>query len=248
MGALLHARVLSWGFWESCNDDAVLCAKTPDTQSLHMRHNILESVVKPALRRRLDLYGRVAGQVLATVLTDVKNPFVVFASRHGNIDRTLKLLHQLAIGDQLSPIDFSMSVHNALVGIISINWSITQSHTAISAGRDSFVAGLTETLCQLLVQRQPVLFCFVDLPLPDVYRDNDPSDITGVALAICLDPSGISEQSTSNIFSFFPVSTRSNNGIPHRQIHDFVRFLAHPTTISVELFGKTAGWSIARHA
>ncbi|MFH1806772.1 MAG: beta-ketoacyl synthase chain length factor [Pseudomonadota bacterium] len=243
---LLHARMTHWAFWENRDDHPVLKTRTPDgvmAPTIEMTSANLAHSLKPAWRRRLDLYGRAAAEVLAPALAPGGNPHIVFASRHGNIDRTLKLLHQVATGETLSPADFGMSVHNALVGIASINWSITQSHTAIAAGADSFVAGMTETLCQLADQGGPVILCYVDLALPDVYSDNDPDDVFGVAFAARLEPAG---QKSGDVFGFTPETRRLPDPQPHQQICALAAFLENPDGAFC-LAGKTAGWSITHN-
>jgi len=44
---------------------------------------------------------------------------MVFASRHGEADRTLAILQDLAAGAEVSPTLFSMSVHNSVPGLWS---------------------------------------------------------------------------------------------------------------------------------
>src|SRR5262249_34348958 len=66
----------------------------------------------------------------------------VFCSRHGEFRRTLGLLQSIARREESSPAEFSLSVHNALVGLLSIATGNHAGHTAIAAGPDSFGFGL----------------------------------------------------------------------------------------------------------
>ncbi|WP_085618969.1 beta-ketoacyl synthase chain length factor [Thalassospira alkalitolerans] len=253
---LLHARISHWAFWEDRDNHAILKTGTPnartDTIDDMTSANLARSL-KPAWRRRLDLYGRAAAEVLGKVLVTDDNPHIVFASRHGNIDRTLKLLHQVATDEILSPANFSMSVHNALVGIASINWSITQSHTAIAAGADSLISGLTETLCQLADHNGPVVLCYVDLPLPEIYADIDPADISGIALAMRFCPLG-DDEPAKNQLAFKAMSKRDDKAPPHQQARQIANFLGAMAPdlkpepkYEVELAGKTGGWLMTQH-
>ena len=244
---LLHARISHWAFWEDRDEHAVLKSGTPDHVEIpidDMTGTNLARSLKPAWRRRLDLYGRAAAEVLGHTIADGDNPHIVFASRHGNIDRTLKLLHQVATNETLSPADFSMSVHNALVGIASINWSITQSHTAISAGNDSLIAALTETLCQLTSEDGPVILCYVDLPLPDIYDGEEPDDISGTALAIRFDqPTAMS----GDMFRFDPIPDHDPATLPHQQARAIAACLGTASKSNLNLPGKTGGWAMQPH-
>ncbi|MEQ5776991.1 beta-ketoacyl synthase chain length factor [Thalassospira sp. NFXS8] len=181
-----------WALWQDHAEYPTLMTHMSNGQPTGIDKKDLARGIAPAWRRRLDLFGRASAEVLGRVLEgastdDVRNTRVVFASRHGNIERTLKLLGQIAREEIPSPADFSMSVHNALVGVASINWAITQSHSAISAGNDSFVAALTEALSQLSDDpHSPVAIVYIDLALPDVYAQNDPEGTRGTAFAMIM--------------------------------------------------------------
>src|SRR5215471_20708496 len=61
--------------------------------------------------------------------TAAKESRYVLASRHGEFSRTLTILAALATGELPSPADFSMSVHNALAGLLSIHTGNMLGHT-----------------------------------------------------------------------------------------------------------------------
>ena len=65
------------------------------------------------LRRRLDRHGRMALATAWTCAEGLDSVQFVFASRHGDLDRTLELLTALGNKDMLSPTSFSLSVHNS---------------------------------------------------------------------------------------------------------------------------------------
>ena len=89
------------------------------------------------LRRRISTVGQRAFRA-AFALSEQSSARFIFCSRYGESDRTLRILHSLAVKEPISPADFSLSVHNALAGLLSIAWGNTAGHTAISAGADSF--------------------------------------------------------------------------------------------------------------
>ena len=88
----------------------------------------------PAMqRRRLSRLARMAfsvGWPLAEGLQDLP---LVFISRHGETPRTLDILSDLADGQPLSPTQFSLSVHNAVIGLWSILRNETSEMTALAA-------------------------------------------------------------------------------------------------------------------
>ncbi|MDB1108702.1 beta-ketoacyl synthase chain length factor [Pseudomonas extremaustralis] len=88
----------------------------------------------PAMqRRRLSRLARMAfsvGWPLAEGLPDLP---LVFISRHGETPRTLDILSDLANDQPLSPTQFSLSVHNAVIGLWSILRNETAEMTALAA-------------------------------------------------------------------------------------------------------------------
>lgn len=126
----------------------------------------------PALmRRRIDPLGRAALQVAWWVQGAEPTGPVVFASRWGEIARSVALLRQLSQREPLSPTAFSLSVHNASSAVYSIARGDTANYTAVSAGPASAAAGVCEAL-GLLAQGAPqVLVVSVESALPEPYRD-----------------------------------------------------------------------------
>ena len=139
------------------------------------------------LRRRVSPIGQAALRV-AWALPQVRHARFVFASRNGEFDRTLTMLDQLAAEDAPSPADFSLGVHNALPGLLSICARNHRGHTALAAGIDSFGFGLMEAAACLLEQPEdPVILVYYDAPLPPGYPDAAPACAdTTLALAIAL--------------------------------------------------------------
>jgi hypothetical protein len=253
---LLCARAPGWAFWDHTDGQSTLTTKRSGSALIATEKSDpakLAQSIKPAWRRRLDLFGRAAAEVLAHALDGANNPRIVFCSQHGNIERTVKLLHQVATDDALSPADFSMSVHNAFIGVASINWSITESHTAISAGNDSLVAALTETLAQLATDPRPVILCFVDLPLPEIYQDHVEQSDVGMALAIRFDPAKGENAGTEPLIKFANMAGEDRRETatttphaPFDQAKALVGFLTSPSK-HITITGKTTGWVLSRH-
>ena len=72
------------------------------------------------MRRRVDRLGRIALQASYQAHVDAPDAPVLFASRYGDLGRSVELLTQLARSEPLSPTSFSLSVHNAIGALYSI--------------------------------------------------------------------------------------------------------------------------------
>ncbi len=72
---------------------------------------------------------------------------MVFTSRHGELERNFRILQALATGQDLSPTDFAMSVHNSAVGNLTIAAQQPIVSSSLSAGLDTFQQGLCEVIC-----------------------------------------------------------------------------------------------------
>lgn len=86
------------------------------------------------LRRRVSPTGRAALNVLAACQTE--SCPVVFASSYGDLAATAELLAQLHREGSVSPMGFSLAVHNAVMGIYNIARQDRASSTSIAASSD----------------------------------------------------------------------------------------------------------------
>ncbi|MFZ6649498.1 beta-ketoacyl synthase chain length factor [Undibacterium sp. TJN25] len=122
------------------------------------------------MRRRVEKLGRAALQSAYRALGASTNCPIVFASRYGDIARSIELLRQLAAQETLSPTGFSMSVHNAIGALFSIARGDTGQYTAIAAGDETVEAAFTEACGLLADGADSVLIVVYDEQLPDIYR------------------------------------------------------------------------------
>lgn len=129
----------------------------------------------PAMaRRRIDPLGRAALQVAYWAQQDVDAAALpamplVFASRWGELARSIAMLQELARGEALSPTAFSHSVHNAIGAQYSIQRGITANVSAVAAGEVSAAAGWAEAQALLATGAPAVLLTVFDAPLPQLY-------------------------------------------------------------------------------
>ncbi|HUD41419.1 MAG TPA: beta-ketoacyl synthase chain length factor [Dokdonella sp.] len=133
------------------------------------------SAMAPMMRRRVEPLGRMALHVAyASQGQDTPLP-VVFASRYGDVPRSIALLRQLVDGQTPSPTAFSLSVHNAIGALWSIANGHTAPYTAIAAGEETVEAAFTEAIGLLVDGAPAVMVVCYDEPLPvpyDVYADH----------------------------------------------------------------------------
>lgn len=143
--------------------------------------------VPAALRRRVTAIGREALEAAWSVLPPDRQIRMVLASRFCEYRRTLDLFSELIEQGTVSPADFSMSVHHALIGLLSIVSVNRAGHTAIAAGPDSFGYGLLEAAACLSEDAAPVMMVYFDEPLPEIYAPTLNDDIAApFALAMMI--------------------------------------------------------------
>ena len=126
-------------------------------------------ILPPAERRRASASVAVALEVALEAVTrarvDPTSLQTVFASEYGDLAIVDYLCTTLADDPTaLSPIKFHNSVHNAAAGYWAIATGCMASATALSAGRESFAAGLLEAATQAVADRTPVLLVACDTP------------------------------------------------------------------------------------
>lgn len=121
------------------------------------------------LRRRLDETGGATCDILRELAPEADTP-LVHASRHGGAADTLTMLENLQRGDPISPARFSMSVHNAVLGVHSISHSHRRPLQALGACGDEFDAILYEAYGYLLEGYPAVVGVFSEGPLPPTYE------------------------------------------------------------------------------
>ncbi len=144
-----------------------------------------EQALPGSIRRRVTPLGRRALAAAWSLAPEQSTRFI-FSSRHGEYSRTFSMLQTLAREDTVSPADFSMSVHHALAGAMSIAMRNRQGHTALAAGPDTFGYGLMEAAACLSERPSaPVLLVHYDEPLPDAYGGFADGD-AGTVLALSL--------------------------------------------------------------
>jgi hypothetical protein len=126
----------------------------------------------PMLRRRCTPLTRLVLTAAFGALPEEERPDVrtVFATRHGSINESIELLHQVVAGERLSPTKFSHTVHNAQAGLFCIAAGNRQASSSLAAGADTFACGWLEALTHLERDPEtPVLLVVSDVPLDPTF-------------------------------------------------------------------------------
>ena len=124
--------------------------------------------------RRLSPFSKVVLHCLDFPHALTHNLPLIFASQHGDLAKTVTLIKDAALGEDLSPTQFALSVHNATTGLFSIATDNSAPTTTISAGSYTFVEGLIEAAMQSQQDSQQestsVLYSYCDFDVPEEYR------------------------------------------------------------------------------
>lgn len=129
--------------------------------------------------RRLTAGNRLALECALTLMEQEQPAALLFASRHSELEHNYRILKALAEQQDVSPTDFTMSVHNSAAGSLTILKKLPVVSSAVSAGADSFAALLTDACGMLQDGLNSVLAVFFDSTIPDFYRPYlSPGDVS----------------------------------------------------------------------
>lgn len=126
----------------------------------------------PAMaRRRLGQQAKWAVFVADAVLAHAGQPDlpVVWASRHGDAEKSLALLRDQAAGEPLSPTAFALSVHNGIGAQHSILRGLRANAVCVACAHAAPEAGVVEALGLLHEGAAEVMLVCYDAPLPAPY-------------------------------------------------------------------------------
>lgn len=143
--------------------------------------------VPAMLRRRFSRLTKMALQVAFNCVEQGRQMQTVFCSPHGEIHRTQGLLSEIAAAEAMSPMGFSLSVHNTASGFYSIVSKDKSASISIAAGNDSLEFALLDAVARLSADNsEPILVIFADEPLPEFYQRYQKSTSTPFALALLI--------------------------------------------------------------
>lgn len=148
---MIALRIAAWRAWApSLTDEAAWLAWARDPWTPADEGEQPDCAFLPPMqRRRLSRMARMALETAWPLCGDDEQLPVVFASRHGETQRTYALLGDVADGQPLSPTSFGLSVHNAIAG----QWSILRGQR----GEASAIAGEADTFEHAMLEAATLL-------------------------------------------------------------------------------------------
>lgn len=217
--------------------------------------------VPPIKRRRLNGLSKMAMHTslgcLEMAECSAQDTLTVFASQHGELNRTITIISDIAKSQEISPKDFSLSVHNASLGLFSIFNNNSNPGTSIAAGSNTFGFGLLEAynLLTRFPDKKVLLTCFdlkVEAPFDALQPQIEPS--YSLSLLVSLDTLSLGTMSLNTqssapghtlSFSFEPAQKAPQTQIPLALA--FFDFL-HSEQQSSQLATESHQWTLSKHA
>ncbi|MGZ8181053.1 MAG: beta-ketoacyl synthase chain length factor [Methylobacter sp.] len=215
--------VREWNAWASGRSSC----KDWRTWLDHRSFALTEKAPIPAttpkiLQRRLSPLARAVFNAAEGCIDSDKPLPIVFSTAHGETNKSLDMLKSMQGGEEVSPIAFSLSVHNAISGLFSIAYDCHQEITVIAPGQDGIAPAFIEALGLLQEHHDQVLIVLYDEPLSDFYPSlpfavNAPATCA-LALRVSLTGNGLA-------LRFNRSSARRDDGEHALQILSFLKFL-----------------------
>ncbi|MCP4325674.1 MAG: beta-ketoacyl synthase chain length factor [Alteromonadales bacterium] len=200
----------------------------------------------PAMqRRRLSPFAKLALHCALIAadecLTTVPS---VFASRHGDLAKTSKLINDVAAKEVLSPTQFGLSVHNAVGGLFSIYTGNKAPLTAVSAGEDTFFTAIIDALCKLSVNEySQILVVFTETVVPEIYQEYVAQEEINVACALLLAAPKQGEEVYQLTLQSNTENQQSENS--QMQVLDFLNFY-YSSSKQVSVSSKRHLWQLTQ--
>jgi len=136
--------------------------------------------------RRLASGSRLAVESALAIMSRQPVDALVFASRHGELERNFRILTALAEQESLSPTDFAMSVHNSAVGNTTIATKQALVSSSVAAGYDSFAQALIEVASLHHAGYHRVLLVDFDGLIPEFYHPHLANETLNMPFTVAL--------------------------------------------------------------
>lgn len=212
--------------WETLAEKESICLGVSDETPVDL--------IPPMMRRRMSSLSKLALQTAAQLSVDDDIDYIVFASRHGELTRTVKLLEDIIGGGDASPILFSQSVHNTAAGLFTIACKQAKSVCSLAAGENTLHSAFIEASCYL--QENPldtVLVVNFDEALPEPYQQYEKQQYQGFALGFLLE--------SGEEFKVTALKQFQENENPLPQAFSCIDYLINKTKSTV-ILGQKNSW------
>lgn len=168
------------------HQDWVVWAQDPELRTSWLGDLPKSSHIPMMSARRMSTGSRLAVAAGLSLLEETTADMAIFTSRHGELERTYKILQCLHSQQNISPTDFAMSVHNTASGWLTIAGNIAMPVASLAAGVDSFQQGIIEAMGMLASGAERVLLVDFDGIMPDFYHSQTSPIGLPYALALLL--------------------------------------------------------------
>jgi hypothetical protein len=186
----VELRLQAWSAWaDGITEQSAWRAWAATGAALPSPAAAAANAMPALLRRRLGRGDR-QGIEAAYAAGAAKALPVAWASRHGQIVRSAQLLAALARGEAPAPMDFSLSVHNAPLGLLAIATDDQAPASAVAAGDESLTAALLEAQGWILEGAPQALVVHADEAPPPDYAGRWDGDAADFGLALRLGREG----------------------------------------------------------
>ena len=239
---MIHFGIKCWDAW------------TPGIRSAEAWHDLLTSqkalktyapssadgytFLSTKKRRRLSTISKITLDVAMGASAKEKPLPSVFASRRGEVQRMAGLLQDICAGEDISPTAFSLSVHNTASGLFSIYQDNQSPSTAVAAGNDTVIAGLTEVCSQLTCGQDEILLVIAEDTLPELYQPLAEGYETAIAAAFVVTTK---PQFTLEIV---PSKDKQTPATIDTQVKSLLRLITQHETITLQGERQTATLSL----
>jgi len=169
MSTTLAFTVQSWSAWSSSKPGKSYWQKWAQVEAVEVDPTPQNVSFVPAMqRRRMSSLSKMVFATANECVAERKvQPNCIFASRHGELSRTMKIINAIVSGGDVSPTDFSASVHSTALGLYSIFTGNKNPSSMVVAGDETFTSALLEACVYLQrFPKTPVLVVYFDEPLP----------------------------------------------------------------------------------
>lgn len=194
----------------------------------------------PAMqRRRLSPLARAAFHVANQCIDENKPSPSIFCSIFGETQRTFSLVDCIAQKDDVSPMTFSLSVHNAISGQFTIFYNNTETTTAICPSDKGYLSAFAEAIGLLNEGAKSVLLVVYEENLPEFYHSSMKSVEQPTAMALLIKPPTADKENFILTHGTGSTETTLTKEVP--ALIELIRFF-----IQGEAELKQAGWQLNR--
>ena len=184
------------------------------------------SFIPAMLRRRMNTVEKITVALASKIVPENADYRMVFASRFGEWEQTIKLIHQFYEDREMSPAGFSNSVHNAAMGQLSLLIHNTNSYTSIAAGEKT----IENALLDAITGEKPVLFVYAEERNPKEYENLLEKPVLSHGCAFYINTSG------NNAYEL----VKNNSALPCLTFEKLQSYLENKNNI------ETSNWKLLK--